>query len=144
MSEFINYNYDAENYSYTAKKKFDSGNTVEVEFFLEESSVEGPMYVQVGLRSFAKRKQKDKPDFEFSETGRDALEPAIWATKCHLEFPETLFSEPFYRHKNRVVYNIFWSNARRRDVYHKWLSRYGFYFDGSGGTKCLTKIYDRG
>lgn len=144
MNEYIDYEYNFDRCSYIAKKKFSSGNTVEIEFYLGEYSDDGPIVVEIGLRSYAKRKQKDQPDFEFRETGRDALEPAIWATKCLLEFPMTLFSEPYYQHKNRLVYAIFWSNARRRDVYHKWLSRYGFYFDVSSGQKCLTKIYDRG
>ena len=135
--------YDYDNYSYVLKKKFDSGVTVELEFYLGETSVEGPLYVEVGLRSFTKRKQKNKPDFEFSSTGKDGLEPAIWATQRLLEFPAFVFSTNPYPEKDRVVYNIYWSNARRRDVYYKWLKRYGFYFDSSNGTKCLTKIYER-
>lgn len=140
---YENYNYDHDNYSYILKKKFDSGNTVEIEFYLSESSVEGPLYVEIGLRSFTKRKQKNKPDFEYSVTGKDGLEPAMWATKCLLEFPEFLFTEYSYGHKDRMVYNIFWSDSRRRTIYHRWLSRYGFYFDSSSGNKCLTKIYER-
>jgi len=140
--EFEN-TYDHENCTYVLKKKFDSGATVEMEFYLGEYSTEGPMLVEVGLRTFTKRKQKDQPDFEFSVRGKDGLEPAIWATKNLLEFPEFLFSEPFYQHKDRLVYTISWSNARRRDIYYKWLSRYGFYFDVSFGSKCLTKIYER-
>jgi hypothetical protein len=144
VNEFTDFNFNKDTFSYTTKKKFKSGNTTEVEFFLEETRIDGPLYVQVGLRSFAKRKQRDQPDFEYRSTGRDALEPAIWATQCLLDFPKAIFSEPYWHHKDRVVYTIFWSNARRRDIYHKWLSRYGFYFDTDAGTKCLTKIYDRG
>jgi hypothetical protein len=143
VNDYVDYTYNEVKASYTAKKKFSSGNTVEIEFFLEEADPFGPLSVQVALRSYAKRKQIDRPDFEFRETGRDALEPAIWATKCLLDFPPSIFSEPYWLHKDRIVYNIFWSNARRRDIYHKWLSRYGFYFDVFDGTKCLSKIFDR-
>lgn len=145
VNEYIDYNYDHENFSYTAKKKFASGNTVEIEFYLSETSIDGSLNVEVGLRSFAKRKHKDKPDFEFRVTGRDALEPAIWATQCLLEFPSTIFSESYFAQKDRVIYSIFWSDARRRDIYHKWLSRYGFYYDNSvHRAKCISKIYHRG
>ena len=135
--------FDQDNYSYVLKKKFDSGTTVEIEFWLTEADTEGPLYVEVGLRSFTKRKQRDQPDFEFTVRGKDGLEPAIWATKCLLEFPEFLFSQHYWTYKDQIVYNIYWSDARRRNVYHKWLSRYGFYFDSSGGTKCISKKYER-
>lgn len=143
MYEEYDNTFNLENYSHVLKKKFDSGTTVEIEFYLGEMDTMGPLYVEIGLRSFTKRKQKDKPDFEFTVRGKDGLEPAVWATKHLLEFPEYLFSNWQYDHKDRIVYNVYWSNARRRDVYYKWLSRYGFYFDSSFGTKCLTKIYDR-
>jgi hypothetical protein len=138
-----NYIYSEENCSYNLKKKFSSGNTVEIEFFICANSEDGPLIVEVCLRSYAKRKHKERIDFEFISTGRDALEPAIWATKCLLEFPVFLFSESFYRDRDQIVYEIYWSNARRRDVYHKWLSRYGFYFDRRFSGKCISKIYDR-
>lgn len=140
--EFYN-TYSHENYSYILKKKFASGTTVEIEFYLGEYSMDGPLLVEVGLRSFTKRKQKNQPDFEFTVRGKDGLEPAMWATKCLLEFPDFLFTEYDYMHKDRMIYNIYWSDARRRNVYHKWLSRYGFYFDSSAGIKCLAKAYDR-
>lgn len=143
MYEKFQDSFNQDNFSYLLKKKFQSGVTVEIELYLEEHSFDGPMYAQVAMRSYTKRKQLHQPDYEFSIRGKDGLEPALWATKCLSEFPEFFFKELNFKHKDRLVYNIYWSDARRRDVYYKWLSRYGFFFDSSDGTKCLSKIYDR-
>lgn len=143
MYEKFQDTYNFDNNSYILKKKFPSGVTVELEFFLGECDPYGPMYVQIGLRSYTKRKQRDQPDFEFSVRGKDGLEPAVWATEALLEFPEYIFNESYFRHKTSLVYEIFWSNARRRDIYHKWLSRYGFYFSSSEGNKCLMKVFEK-
>lgn len=143
--EFAAATFNADEYSYVVKNKFDSGNTVEMEFWVAESEPLNPaLYVQVSLRSYSKRKHRDKPDFYYSIRGKDGLRPAVWATNLLVKFPGFLLSHPQFRHKNQVVYTIYWSDSRRRDIYHKWLSRHGFYFGTHEfGDKCLTKIYSR-
>lgn len=133
-----------EDYSYTIKTKFDSGTTVEMVFWVTETNRLDPaLYIQVGLRSYTKRRQRDTPDFEYSVKGKDGLRPAIWATNLLLKFPAYILDDRNFRDKDRVVYTIFWSEARRRIVYHKWLSRHGFYFDQVLGSKCLSKVFSR-
>lgn len=143
-TEFNDAIFDYEEQSYTIKNKFESGTTVEMEFWLTETNRLDPtLYVEVGLRSYTKRRQQDRPDFEFSVTGKDGLRPAIWATNLLLKFPEFVLRDWDFRDKDRVVYTVYWSESRRRSVYHKWLSRHGFYFDQVLGTKCLTKVFPR-
>jgi hypothetical protein len=133
-----------EDYSYTIKKKFDSGTTVEMIFWVSEyDRLKPTVFVSVCLNTYTKRRQIDAPDFYFSSRGRDGLRPAIWATDLLLKFPEFLLDTGDFRHKNQVMYTIFWANSRRRDVYHKWLSRYGFYFDQVAEGRCLTKTFSR-
>lgn len=141
--EFKGALFDPEDHSYTVKRKFKSGNTVEMIFSVRQFSSDGPLYVYVDLRSYAKRKHTNSPDFYHSIKGRDGLEPAMWATSLLLNFPEFLLAQHHLRDRDRVIYTIYWSDSRRRDVYYKWLSRYGFYFGMDEGQKCLTKVYDR-
>lgn len=133
-----------EDYSYTIKNKFDSGTTVEMVFWVKEYDSRSPIaLVEVALHSYTKRRQVASPEFYYSVRGKDGLRPAIWATNLLLKFPEFLFDNSDFRFKDQIVYQIYWSDSRRRDVYHKWLSRHGFYFDRSGEGKCLAKIFTR-
>jgi hypothetical protein len=134
----------AEEYSYTIKTKFDSGTTVEMIFYVLEFDRMSPsVSVEVCLNSYTKRSQVRTPDFYYTARGKDGLRPAIWATNLLLKFPAFLLDDWAFQHKDEVVYTIFWSEARRRDVYYKWLSRYGFYFGQASGSKCLTQTFFR-
>jgi hypothetical protein len=133
-----------EDYSYTIKNKFDSGTTVEMIFWMTEYDRLNPtVFVEVCLNSYTKRSQVSTPEFYFATKGKDGLRPALWATDLLLKFPAFLLDDWDFRHKNKVVYTIFWSEPRRRDVYHKWLSRYGFHFGQAADGKCLTKTFSR-
>jgi hypothetical protein len=143
-TEFDNAVFDYEDYSYTIKNKFESGTTVEMVFWVTETNRLDPiLYVEVGLRSYTKRRQRDRPDFDYSVRGKDGLRPAVWATNLLLKFPEHILGDWNFRNKDRVIYTIYWSESRRRGVYHKWLSRHGFYFDQVLGNRCLSKVFPR-
>lgn len=143
--EFKGSTFHREDYSYVVKNKFDSGNTVEMQFWVSETDSLNPnVYVEVALRSYTKRKHMDSPDFYYTVRGKDGLRPALWATNLLLKFPLFLLDHEHFQHKDNVVYQITWSDSRRRDIYHRWLSRYGFYIDGAGiFGKCLAKTFSR-
>lgn len=144
ITEFDKAVFEYDDYSYTVKNKFEFGTTVEMVFWVTETNRLDPtLYVEVGLRSYTKRRQRDSPEFEFSVRGKDGLRPAVWATDLLLKFPEYVLSDWTFRGKERVVYTVYWSEARRRTIYHKWLSRHGFYFDQIFGNKCLSKVFTR-
>lgn len=142
--EFNSALFQEEDYSYTIRKKFDSGTTVEMIFWVSEyDRLNSTVFVGVCLNSYTKRSQVGTPEFYYTARGKDGLRPALWATDLLLKFPAYLLADWNFRHKTQVVYTIFWSDSRRRDVYHKWLSRYGFYFDQMAEGKCLTKTFTR-
>lgn len=134
--------YNYEDATLTIKKKFESGVTSDLYIEVNQTSIESPLYLFVELATYTKRKHRERPDFFYSINGKDGLRPAIWVTQHLLNFPAFLLWN--YKDRDKVVYQIEWADSRRRDVYYKWLSRYGFYYDVTmHGTKCLSKEYNR-
>lgn len=82
------------------------------------------------------KRKKSWPDDPAQTTGRDGLLPAMIALKT-LEHLVSEHSKQF----PSIRVCVEWVDNRRRDVYHKVLSRRGYYFTHWQGRKVLEKVY---
>lgn len=124
-------------YFYVQTKKFASGMTAECGYSGCLNDDETEVTIYPFLTIYHKRKRRWPAD-ERETTGRDGLEPAIWAASIldGMAMDAMLLSKV-----ERVRFCVEWLDPRRRDVYGKFLGKRGFYFTMSReGTKCLEKI----
>lgn len=123
---------------YRVREKLSTGQTLELMFkCLEEHK--GTLYYNISLSVYSKRKHADKNEDEKKITGKNPLETALVGRRAFREVEEYIISECMAKGFN-VVFEVFWTDSRRRDAYYRVLSKYGYHYGMRGNVKCLEKV----
>lgn len=117
------------------RKKLSSGMTAEFGYW-EYDNEDGGVDREVYFTIYQKR-SKRWPDDKRTTTGRDGLEPAMWALKCLAQIEKPSI------HYSYVRVNCGWMDERRRDGYTRVLSRRGYQRTFHRGVETLTKRIER-
>lgn len=121
-------------YKARARRSFPSGMTGEFEFWGSETN--RGKFIEVSFILYNKRNTAWKE--ENIITGRDGLEPLIWAKNTLLGLNNPIYM--FYRWKDFTI-EINASDSKRLRAYHKTLSRYGYDKLLSNDKTLIKKVY---
>lgn len=123
---------------YRVREKLSTGQTLELMFkCLEEHK--GTLYYNISLSIYSKRKHADKNEDEKKITGKNPLETVLVGRRVFSDVEELVISECMAQGFN-VVFEVFWTENRRRNAYYRVLSKYGYRYGIRGNVKCLEKI----
>lgn len=113
-----------------------SGQTARIEF--NESCTSKGYYFSIWLVLSDKR--KGTANTYLKSTGKDGLKGLLWAKQNVIDFEEFIKEE---LDGYTVTIYTQWDDNRRRDTYHRGLSRLGYRYDKVFGCKALSKIVCR-
>lgn len=108
---------------YFAEKVFKSGMTGRIEIGDFTNNSNKKIYWSVFLVVYHKRKQINT--LTLKQTGKDGLEPLIWAKQAILSFESILIKSDFHENLPTYIY-VGADDKRRFRAYQKGLSRHGF------------------
>lgn len=100
------------------------------------------MYYDVSLEVYNKRKQRATNEDKKLITG---LNPHATITEARKAFHllENNVLDVYNKHYNIIIL-VGWTDNKRRDIYHRYLSRYGYSYNTFFGSKVLMKKYEKG
>lgn len=100
------------------------------------------MYYYVSLEVYNKRKQRATNENKKLVTG---LNPHATITEARKAFHllENNVLEAYNKHYNIIIL-VEWTDNKRRDIYYRYLSRYGYDYNTLFGSKVLMKKYEKG
>lgn len=114
------------------RKKFASGMTAEFGFwFYADKGWGGTAYPYFTIY---RKRNKQWPEDKRTATGRDGLEPAMWALKCLEEVERVPECSDFRR------VTVGWSDERRKELYTRILSKRGYQMTVIEGEEVLTLL----
>lgn len=125
---------------YTLYTKEKIGNQT---FYMEFSAREGDnlnnkqLYVNIYMTLYNKRTQTEHNESNILSTGNFPMETIIVAKKA-FHMLEDKFIDKFSSDKD-ITFYITWYDTKRRNVYYKYLNRYGYSFGNIYGKKALIK-----
>lgn len=100
------------------------------------------MYYYVSLEVYNKRKQRAANENKKLITG---LNPHVTITEARKAFHllEDNVLEAYNKYYNIIILAE-WTDNKRRDIYYRYLSRYGYDYNTLFGSKVLMKKYEKG
>lgn len=140
--------YDRSDDSYYIKEKI-NGQTYYMAFQAEisEGCVDLDManycYFNIYLYTIKKRKQVNKVMQENAITGTNWVHTYGFCRKAFNALLKEVIENELPRYDKIIIY-CNWLDNRRRDVYYKFLKKYGFEYAYIDGQKCIAKEYVNG
>lgn len=133
---------DSEN-TYRIEEKLDNGQTFVMEFQEIDWNAD-TIYFNVYLAIYNKRTQATKDDQEAKTTGKNIfLKTWTFARQAFDLIEQELLRE--FNYIDNIVIYVSWSDNRRRDIYHHFLSKRGYrYGRDLDNKKVLYKKYTFG
>lgn len=114
-------------------------------FYMEFSNFDDngeTIYINICVALYNKRKHAAANEDHKKLTGKNPFQTIAVGLKAYdmLE-KETL---DFYNRHYNVCLLVYWIDNRRRDAYHRILSKKGYQFGNMFGSKCLYKMVPKG
>lgn len=122
---------------YRVKEKLSTGQTLDM-FFECIDEYKGTLYYNISLSVYSKRKHAYKNEDEKKITGKNPVETVLAARRIFYEIEGCIIDDCKAEGLD-VVFEVFWTDNRRRDAYYKVLSRDGYRYGMRGDVKCLEK-----
>lgn len=136
MDNIFTLNVDNEGWhSFDSTIKLKNGQTAKISF-QETIYVNKFTEYNVCFVISTKKKHMEKVLDNPTITGKAGMEGLIWAKNKILEFEEFIVTK---YPKERIIVKVHWADNRRRDVYTKALSKYGYRTEHRFGFKSLYK-----
>lgn len=117
-----------------------ANQTFELSFYQYDVTLD-TKYFYVSMVLYTKRKSIDKYGNLIETTGLNPHLTLAAATKCFHLLEKEIITR--YNEYWNIVITINWLNSQRRDIYTRYLKRYG-YTIGYDGEKCLRKKVKKG
>lgn len=133
--------FDRENDLWFLREKLGNGQTIFMSFERTDSSMDTDYY-NVALCVVSKRKQIDSAFDSAAMTGRNPLQTIALAREMFAALEEWVTE--LYSQSCHVVVYCTWLDRRRREVYHRFLSRRGYRYGMLFGRKVIYKRFAKG
>lgn len=137
--------YDGANQRWFVKHKFANGQTFFMSFSVFDSyrTRDGwTNWWNISMCVVSKRKHIDKVFDECALSGRDPFQTFQIARDAFTTLENHVFRESCGCYTN--VACVYWTDNRRRDLYHRFLGPKGYRFSMACGIKALVKVYPPG
>jgi hypothetical protein len=140
--DMIDWTKDSDGYIVLYKKeKLSNGQTFIMDFS-EYDYTADTLYVNIGVQVYRKRKKRDSEYNSCLVTSGVPAETAFLGMKSFREL-EQIYIDAANKHwsdkyKN-IIFTVYWTDNRRRDVYYKFLKKYGYEYGMIHGYKGLYK-----
>lgn len=130
--------YSREDKTYYIKEKIDN-QTFEMQF-QGYAETDDTIYFNICMGLYNKRKHFVQNENEIRTTGTNPIKTIAVARKAF----KMLESEVIERIKGKNIHiSCGWTNNKRRDIYYKFLSKYGYKYGRLGNYKCIYKLIDK-
>ena len=129
------------NHSFYVEEKIDN-QTFRMEFENVGETLD-TIYFNIAVSVYNKRKHQDANEQLIKITGKNPMATAMMAIKA-FKMLEKSCNEYYNKNYNTFFYAC-WIDNRRRQVYEKFLTKFGYNYGSSPfGEKCLFKKYVKG
>jgi len=117
-----------------------ANQTFQMSFELYDETLD-TKYFNIGMIIFNKRYNISKHENKIEITGQNPALTLAAATECFHKIEQKIIN--IYNDDYNIVFVARWLNSQRRDIYTRYLKRYG-YTIGYDGEKCLRKKVKKG
>jgi len=126
--------------SYIAKEKICNGQTVVIGLELVEKTIDSN-YWNIYASVYNKRKHSDINEDSCKITSKNPFLTASIGIRLFKSLINVLLDDKkFTNNKSNIVYCT-WTDNKRRDVYYKYLNKYGYQYGNLFGEKIIYKKY---
>jgi len=142
MNLQVKYNHEEDEYYI---KQIHNGQTYYLAFQEGESEDGCIAYYNVYASVYSKRKHRDSNEYNCRSTGRDMFYSYSFFKKAFRLLEQEGIENFYFNYDyDKLIIECGWSDIRRRDVYHKVLSKWGYtYQRDETGKKILAKHISR-